>query len=221
MFSISGGIHMILNELLVAVSETLHPSAKVQIAGQAAAKPRLAVRTRKVSWAAGAALALIIPQAALADSASLSVTTDQQLRFGTFVVPSTGSRSVTSTGVVTNNAVLPIGSDPVGPAQFTIIYDRGSNNGKPISVVVQVFLSGGQTVRSGNVSGTLSAFDTDLPGIPNLLPGLPVIITMANCTQRQCTQIFHVGARLDVSRSGEGASLIIPLPVTASLLAVL
>lgn len=169
----------------------------------------------------GAALALTTNNVAHADPASISVSADQPLRFGTFVVPAAGSRSITAEGMVTSNGILSIGSDPVGPAQFTITYDRGSESPRSISILVQVFLSGGQPITVQSVTGSLSSFDTDLPGTTSLAPGVPAIFTIADCTQRQCRQTFHVGARLDVTRSSAGASLIIPLPVTASVLAVL
>ena len=87
------------------------------------------------------ALGLLIPSApAPAAVAALTVTADAALRFGTFVVPASGSRTVSASGAVINDAVFPVASSPVGPSQFTIAYDRGSEDHKPITVTFRCCL---------------------------------------------------------------------------------
>lgn len=166
-----------------------------------------------------AALCACLPGVAHADGLSLSA--DSGLRFGSFVVPASGWRAVDAGGAVSGSGIFPAGSDPVGPAQFTVSYDRGSASTGSASIVVQLVLPGSATQVSGGVSGTLSGFVTDLPGLPTLLPGQATIFVIGNCTTRVCSQTFRVGARIDVTRSSGGARLTIPLPLAATVLAVL
>jgi len=175
---------------------------------------------RTVLCAAGLS-ACAVPVTAWADTAGISLSADQVLRFGTFVAPSTGSRTVDAGGAVANSGVFPIGGDPVGPAQFTLTYNRAPGSTGAVTVIVQVLMASSATQVQGGVTGTLSAFSTDLPGIPLLFPGQAVTFTMNNCRPPSCSQTFHVGARLDVTRTSGGATLSIPLPVSATVLAVL
>ncbi|MBU6267170.1 MAG: DUF4402 domain-containing protein [Sphingomonadales bacterium] len=158
---------------------------------------------------------------ARADTPGISVTTDQTLRFGSFVVPFTGSRTIDAGGAVASDGVFAAGNDPVGPAQFTITYDRGPGSTAPVTVIVQVLLAGAASQVQGGVSGGLSTFSTDLPGVTALLPGQAVTFSITNCRTQTCSQTFHVGGRLDVTRFSGGASLAIPLPVSATVLAVM
>ncbi len=151
---------------------------------------------------------------------TLTVTADAALRFGAFVVPSSGSRTVSASGAVINDAIFPVASAPVGPSQFTVAYDRGNQNPKAIRVTFQMVLSSVPAVTQTGVSGRLSAFDSDLPGAALLVPGRIVTYTIANCTTRICAKSFRVGARLDVTRRSGGANLTIALPVIATLVSV-
>jgi hypothetical protein len=72
-----------------------------------------------------------------------------------------------------------------------------------------------------DVSGDLSQFDTDLPGIPVLIPGAPVTYTLNTCATRVCTLTFHVGGRLDVAASNGGAPVSVTLPITAQVISVM
>ena len=167
------------------------------------------------------ALSLLLPAGPAATAVpALSVTPDAALRFGTFVVPSSGSRTVSASGAVINEAIFPVASAPVGPSQFTVSYDRGNQESKPITVTFQVILSSVSPVTQTGVSGRLSRFDSDLPGAAVLVPGRVVTYTIANCTTRICAKTFRIGARIDVTRSSGGASLTIALPVIATLVSV-
>jgi hypothetical protein len=163
------------------------------------------------------ALALLAASPARADN--LIVTADQQLRYGSFAVPGTGSRTVSATGLVTDSGILPV-SGPTGPAQFTLAFDRGGSS-NPVTLVIQVLLGSVGPVSQGGVTGTLSAFTTDLPGIPLLVPGQAAILNVTGCAARICTRSFRIGARLDITRASGGAALTLPLPVSATVLAVL
>ncbi len=155
---------------------------------------------------------------ALAAPKSLTITADAPLRLGTFVVIASGSRSVTASGAVTNISVVPIASSPVGPAQFTVTYDRGNNSQKPLSILFEVILGAVSPVSQSGVTGSLSAFTSDLAGAPVLQPRQAYTYTIANCVARTCSKSFRVGARIDVTRASGGAALTIPLPMIANLI---
>ena len=169
---------------------------------------------------AGPLLAGLLSGVAQADVPEMTISADQPLRFGSFVVPESGSRTVSATGVVTGEGVLPAGNAPAGPAQYTVTYDRGSEGGGVVSVVVQVLLAVSPVVVQPGLSGALSGFDTDLPGVGRLVPGQIATFTMTNCAQRRCSQTFHVGARLDIAHASGGAVLVLSLPVSATVQAV-
>ena len=164
------------------------------------------------------AAALALPASAEAAPASLTVTPDTALRFGSFVVITTGSRTIGAGGAVTNSGIFPVGSAPVGPAQFTVTYDRGNNNPQVLSVTFQLMLGSVSPVSQAGVTGRLSGFVSDLPGAAVLVPGQVVTYTIPSCPARTCSKTFRVGARLDVSRASGGAVLNIALPVTATLI---
>ncbi|MDE2561126.1 MAG: DUF4402 domain-containing protein [Sphingomonadales bacterium] len=177
--------------------------------------------------AAWLCLPLPLGAIALGDTPNVTITADQPLRFGTLLVPASGTRTVGPDGSVLDSGLFGIDGDPVGPAQFTVTYDRGNNgnqygragNGN-ITIVVQVIFAGYQTVRSGGVTGQLSDLTSDLQGSGNQLTGSVATLTLANCMTRTCSQTFRIGARLDVTRAAGGGQLVFPLPATAAVIQV-
>lgn len=165
-----------------------------------------------------AAAALILPSPAHAAPASLTITPDQQLRFGSFVVITTGSRTISASGAVTNSGIFPVGGAPVGPAQFTVTYDRGNNSPQNLSVTFQLMLGSVSPVSQAGVTGSLAGFVSDFPGAAVLVPGQVFTYTMPSCPTRTCSKTFRIGARLDVTRTSGGAALTIALPMTATLI---
>lgn len=163
-----------------------------------------------------AVLAQADPAAAAPEG--LTVTADAQLRFGAFIVVSQGSRRVSANGTVTSDSIYPVGNAAVGPAQFTVTYDRGNNNHKPINVIFEVILAGVSPVNQSGLRGALSTFDSDLAGAGVLVPGRAYSVTIANCAARTCSKTFRIGARLDVTRSSGGGVLSIALPIIANLI---
>lgn len=156
----------------------------------------------------------------MANPASIIVTQDAPLRFGSFVVPSSGSRQVTASGMVTNQSIIDAHTGPTGPAQFTIAYDRGNQSRRMLDIQIEVVLFGVPQVTVGGVSARLSSFDTDIPGVSALTPGQAVTISLRNCITRVCSTTFHIGGRLDVTRSYGGAVITVPLPISATVVAV-
>jgi hypothetical protein len=74
---------------------------------------------------------------------------------------------------------------------------------------------------SGGVTGSLTRFDTDLPGINALTPGQSAQATLTGCNRRTCTRTFRVGGTLQITRTNGGAQLAIPLPIVVTVLAEL
>lgn len=159
---------------------------------------------------------------AWADLPSVSVSEETDLRFGSFAVFTGGWRAVGATGSQSSGGIMPVPGEPVGPAQFTVRYDRGTESSRPITVVLQLLLMPQSYVTKNGVTGQLSAFTTDLPGALPLVPGTAALVTLPSCTTRLCTLTFHVGARLDVTRSAGAAQKIsFNLPISAFVISAL
>ena len=168
---------------------------------------------------AAAAVLAASPTAAMAGTVNVSA--DQTLRFGSFFTDTTGSRTVSASGTVSGTAIIPVTGASPGPAQFTITYDRGTNATTAYSLLISVQLPGSASQVSGGVTGSLTRFDTDLPGIPTLLPGQALLATLIGCNQRTCVRTFRVGGTLQIARTAGGAQLALPLPIVVTVLAEL
>lgn len=171
-----------------------------------------------VSWLV--ALAVTFSCTCRAKEPEIVVTADQPLRFGTLLVPASGSRTVGARGTVVDAGLYQVGNEPVGPAQFTVTYDRGNESKRSINVVVQVFLAGAQGVRVGSVEAQLSGLESDIAAVSGLPSDALATFTIANCRERRCTRTFRVGARLSLVRAAGGAEVVVPLTALASVLAV-
>ena len=174
------------------------------------------------AWAFGLAAALWLghADAALAQQAGISLSADANLRFGTFAVVSSGWRNVSAAGTVTDSGVFAVNTSGIGPAQFTVSYDRGSGNTSAVTITFALLLANSGSVTQSGVTGTLSNFDTDLGGLTLFLPGQTILANISNCTTRICSRSFRVGGRIDVTRSSGGAALSVPLPITVNLIGV-
>ena len=178
------------------------------------------------SWHWFAAFALIAVCAAAAAPAraapaAVIVSADQALRFGSFFTDSSGSRTVSASGSISGTSIVPVTGAAPGPAQFTITYDRGNNANTAYSLLIAVLLPSAPSQVSGGVTGSLSRFDTDLPGLGTLVPGQTAQVTLIGCARRTCIRSFRVGGTLQVTRSSGGAQLAVPLPIVVSVLAEL
>ncbi|MFM5930716.1 MAG: DUF4402 domain-containing protein [Novosphingobium sp.] len=161
-----------------------------------------------------------MPQAALADQATVTITPNAPLRFGTLLVPTTGTRTVNAFGVVSDSGLFTVGGPATGPAQFSLVYDRGNESRRVINIQIQVTFSGLQQVTAGGVVGRLSQLDTDLPVSIGTMTGTTMTLTLRGCAQRRCGTSFRVGGRLQVTRNYGGGELVFPLPAVATVLAV-
>lgn len=145
---------------------------------------------------------------------------DQALRFGSFVVLGSGTRTVTATGTVSDSGIFPVSGTSRGPSQLTLTYHRGAPPTGPVTVTVLLNLVPPAPVSQNGLVATVTSFDTDLPGIPQLTPGQGILFTMPVCSTQVCTHVFHVGGRISVTRPGTGGAVTVPLTVTASLVSV-
>ena len=171
-----------------------------------------------------APLALFAGLVAAADQAAaaptLTITPDRALRFGTMVVIDNASRRVSSSGEITDATSTPGRTGDAGPGGYTIAYDRGDGSLRPLTITLQITFAPVQTLGQSGMAGGVTAFETDLPGAGEILPGHPVTATIRNCTSRVCSLSFSFGARLDVSRAGLGGTANLAAPVSATVLDV-
>ncbi|MCY1669501.1 DUF4402 domain-containing protein [Novosphingobium sp. SL115] len=174
-----------------------------------------------IGFAAGMlGIALLNSTTSHAKTPEILVTSDLPLRFGTLLVPSAGSRTIGSSGTVQDSGVFQIGNDPVGPAQFTVTYDRGNEGNRTINVVIQLVVNANQKVRVGAVEGQLSQLESDARTPSGATGGALATFTLANCRERRCSRTIRIGGRLDLSRTAGGAQLVVPLAASAILLDV-
>jgi Domain of unknown function (DUF4402) len=165
-------------------------------------------------------VSLLLTPAASCAPASLTITQDIPLRFGTLVVFGSGSRTVRANGDSSNDGVYLVGLGRGGPAQFTVTYDRGDEPLREINVTYMIVLGSAGPISQSGMSGSLSSFDSDLAGSTTLVPGRAVIQTMPMCITQTCTTTFRIGARLDIGRASGSAPFVLALPVSAKLVSV-
>jgi hypothetical protein len=212
----AGSLEQLRREGLVRPGELAEPIMTIGCAGKSQSLLRSGLRLACAGF--GLLAWHVMPVAAATPSFNLTV--DADLRFGSFVVVSTGARVVSANGTVTNIGIFPIASGATGPAQFTVAYDRGNNGNKALDLSIELFMGNVPTVGSGGVTGRLSGFTTDMAGVPTLQTGQIVPIAITGCVSRICSRTFRIGSRLDVSRSGTGRTIAIPIPITATLVNV-
>lgn len=158
---------------------------------------------------------LLISHAGQAKTPDVQVRPDSELRFGSFMIFGSGSRTVSPSGVVTDASIAPLDGTNPAPARFTISYDRGNESKHVLDIELQLVIFAPGLVRNGGIDAVLSKFETDLPGARQIESGQPITVSMQNCGTRVCSRSFSVGARLDVTRHFGGASLNLPIPIEA------
>ncbi|MCB2067420.1 MAG: DUF4402 domain-containing protein [Erythrobacter sp.] len=170
--------------------------------------------------AIAAMLAAAWPSITVANTPEVRIVAESDLRFGTFMVFGSGSRTVSASGLVTDNSILALEGNPTGPARFTVSYDRGNESIHVLDIELELVLSPVGMVQNDGVQGTLTAFQTDLAGMGVITPGQPIRIRLRDCRERVCSQSFHIGARLEVTRQYGGADLVVPIPVDVAVISV-
>lgn len=155
--------------------------------------------------------AVSAPAAMAATPPAFTATADQPLRFGTIVSAGGGSRTVGADGSTDSNGIFPLGDRASGPAQFTLNFARGSGDHTSYQLIFQFSLPKPSAINVGGTRGELSAFTTDLPGVPDIRPGQVATYTLPNCVSAMCSVTFHVGATLSVTPAQGGGNLTFPL----------
>lgn len=163
---------------------------------------------------------LALPATAVAAPATITVKAERDLEFGTFAVPSSGWRSVSTSGETAGGGILVFSGGPVGPARFSIIYDRGNESKRAEDILVQVIITAPRNYIAGGISASLTAIITDLPQTQASASGAVATILIANCRERQCLTSFNVGGRIEITRIGAGAGVRMPIAVTASIVSI-
>lgn len=164
---------------------------------------------------------VLAPVAALAKPAEITIASEADLRFGTFMVFGSGSRTVSTSGAVQDQSVIALEGRPTGPARFTLTFDRGNESRQVLAIEAVLLISPVAPTRQQGVQASVSAYETDIPGSSGLLvPGQPVQVQLRNCARRLCSLTFNLGARLDVTRVYGGADLSLPIPVDVAVLSV-
>lgn len=154
-----------------------------------------------------------------AEPEKVTILTPVALRFGTFAVPTTGYREVAASGAVTSSGIFALDDSGVGPARFTVEYDRGNNSKRRLDLTIEVVFSAPATFAQGGLTARLSRYQTDLPGYGLVQAGQVLTINIPNCIERVCSRSFSLGGRLDVDRSFGGGPVVIPIPIDAVLVA--
>jgi hypothetical protein len=165
--------------------------------------------------------AWIATPASAAPPTSLDLTADTPLTFGTIVTSGGGSRTVGADGSTSDNGVFTLGSSTSAPAQFTMTFERPPGNRSVYQLVFLFSLPTPSGVNVGGVSGSLSGFTTDLPGIAQLQPGQVATYIVPNCATTSCSVTFHVGATLTVTPATSRTNLTFPLVLQCTVIAVL
>ena len=176
---------------------------------------RLARQPRAICLVGALVASIALAPSAMAASV-LSVTSDQLLEFGSFVVLASGSKWVHASGlVVDRGGVVPMPGSAQRPAQFTIRYRRDGGRAAA-DVVLRIAVAKVPPITAGTVTGTVAALDVDLAGVPELVPGQVFSYTMPGCAAN-CSVSFRVGARLDITAASSGANLALPLALTVQV----
>ena len=181
----------------------------------------LPMRRTIISAAMACALALAAGSGPVgAITPQVRVIPGQDLRFGTFAVPTSGYRIVSPAGAVQDSGIFTTMMGDSGPARFTVAYDRGNNGRNRLDITIHLVFSPPPAISSGGLTARLSALTSDLPNAPLVVPGQVIEIRLPDCRVRVCQTSFQLGGRLDIDRSFGGGPISIAIPVDASVVSV-
>ena len=176
---------------------------------------------RSLAWlSALVAAGLTLHSPASAKQPEVRIRTQGELSFGTFMVFGTGSRGVSSSGVVSDNSVVPLEGITPQPARFSVEYDRGNNSRNSLDILIEVVITTPGRQRFGGVEAEIAGLFADLPGYRSVSSGETMQVRLRNCRARVCTQSFNVGGLLRVNRLYGGAKVDIPLAIDARVVSV-
>jgi len=180
--------------------------------------------TKRAFWLFFALLgvsSVFAPIPARADTPTTYVFPEQNLRFGRFAVYGSGTRTVSTAGVVTDTGGIVAATGEVpGPAQFSVGYNRGNEGNSVLTVTLQIVVGAVPPFTNGGVTATVSNLTSTLPGAATVTPGQIITVTVRNCRVRYCGTTFQLGGRITASRLWGGAQISTPIPVTVTVTAV-
>lgn len=140
------------------------------------------------------------------------------LRFGSMVLQSSGRRTVTPAGAVIDEAVIAPSGSSSAPAEYVVRYDRGNNGRQPLDIEFLVILPGVLRVETGTLSAVLQSLTTDVRAGHN--GSGQFILRISGCMTRICSATFRLGGTLAITRHSGGGTIVVPVPVTATVLSL-
>lgn len=145
-------------------------------------------RSSSVIFAACLASAALMAAPLIAKPQEVRVRSEGDLRFGTFMVFGTGSRSVSATGAVVDMAIVALEGGQPRPARFTIEYDRGNESKQALEVTLEVVLSAPSTVRvpcrTSNMAAASAMRSEAIRAIPCAAPPSSTLPAISRCRRK-------------------------------------
>jgi hypothetical protein len=134
------------------------------------------------------------------------------------VLQSSGRRTVTPAGAVIDEAVIAPSGSSSAPAEYVVRYDRGNNGRQPLDIEFLVVLPGVLRVETGTLSAVLQSLNTDVRAGHN--GSGQFILRISGCMTRICSATFRLGGTLAITRHSGGGTIVVPVPVTATVLSL-
>ena len=150
-------------------------------------------------------------------NAELSVQEESPLNFGSFVVMTSGKRTIRPDGASADVGIIPVPGSVVRPAQFKVTYDRGSPSRQPLDIEIAVALPRSLDFNQEGLVASLAALQTDLPTQGG---NTVFVLKIARCQTRLCSASFRIGGTLTVSQARGSGNITISLPVTATIISL-
>lgn len=144
----------------------------------------------------------------------LSVKEESPLSFGSFVVMTSGTRTIRPDGALADVGIIPVSGSVTRPAQFKVTYDRGSPSRQPLDIEIAVALPRSLNFNQDGLVASLAALQTDLSTQGG---NSGFVLKIARCQTRLCSASFRVGGSLTVSQARGSGNITISLPVTATI----
>lgn len=159
-------------------------------------------------------------EAAPSPTPALTITADRPLQFGTVLIVDGAERRIGATGEVLDTIPIPRHGNAPTAGGFTIAYDRGEPSQRPITITLSITLAQITPLNAGGATAMIDRFETDLPGVGQLLPGQPATVTIRNCTTQVCTLSFALGGQLTLHRAQGGGSMTLAAPLSVRVVDV-
>lgn len=170
-----------------------------------------------VAWALATAGAPPALAAGFPIVGELSISEIAPLRFGSMVLQSSGRRTVTPYSDAVDEGVIAVSGSRSAAAEYVVRYDRGNNGRQPLDVEFLVTLPGVLRVETGTLSAVLQAMTTDIRAPQK---SGQFILRISGCMTRICSATFRLGGTLAITWHSGGVTVVVPVPVTATVLSL-